>query len=153
MKEYFKYANGYVNLNDENLFLTNSGNWSETHDLLEKSPKSIRKNTFKEYKVYVYYLIVIGLAGIGIFDILKDTKERSFPFGIILLALAGLAYMKRETGKQYRIPISKIASIDIIEKKVKINFINAAGVIDFEELYKVETKGIGILEEMNLQIK
>ena len=54
MKEYFKYANGFVNLNDENLFLTNSGNWSETSDLLEKSPKSIRQNNFKGFKIYIY---------------------------------------------------------------------------------------------------
>ena len=36
MKEYFKYANGYININDENLFLTHSGNWSETSTLVEK---------------------------------------------------------------------------------------------------------------------
>ena len=36
MKEYFKYANGYVNIKDEFFFLTNSGNWFEILELKEK---------------------------------------------------------------------------------------------------------------------
>ncbi|MFY8182060.1 MAG: hypothetical protein ACOVLG_09810 [Flavobacterium sp.] len=153
MKEYFKYANGYVNINDENLFLTNSGNWSETHDLLEKSPKSIGKNNFKANKIYLYYFFVFILIGFGVFDILRDIKNRTFPFGIILLGLAGLAYMKRETGKRYKIPISKIISFDISNDKVKILFRNANDINDFEEITKVETKGLAILEELSRQLK
>jgi len=153
MKEYFKYANGYVNINDENLFLTNSGNWSETHDLLEKSPKSIRKNNFKANKIYLYYFFVFILIGFGVFDILRDIKNRTFPFGIILLGLAGLAYMKRETGKRYKIPISKIISFDVSNDKVKILFRNANDIDDFEEIFKVETKGLAILEELSRQLK
>lgn len=153
MKEYFKYANGYVNINDENLFLTNSGNWSETHDLMEKSPKSIRKNNFKANKIYLYYFFVFILIGFGVFDILRDIKNKSFPFGIILLGLAGLAYMKRETGKRYKIPISKIISFDVSNDKVKILFRNANDIDDFEEIFKVETKGLAILEELSRQLK
>jgi hypothetical protein len=153
MKEYFKYANGYVNINDENLFLTNSGNWSETHDLLEKSPRSIRKNNFKANKIYLYYFFVFILIGFGVFDIFRDIKNRTFPFGIILLGLAGLAYMKRETGKRYKIPISKIISFDISNDKVKILFRNANDINDFEEIFKVETKGLAILEELSRQLK
>lgn len=153
MKEYFKYANGYVNINDENLFLTNSGNWSETHDLLEKSPKSIRKNNFKANKIYLYYFFVFILIGFGVFDILRDIKNKSFPFGIILLGLAGLAYMKRETGKRYKIPISKIISFDVSNDKVKILFRNANDIDDFEEIFKVDTKGLAILEELSRQLK
>ena len=77
MKEYFKYANGYVNINDENLFLTNSGNWSETHDLLEKSPKSIRKNDLKSVKIYAYYFVIIVLVAIFVIDIFKDLGNKS----------------------------------------------------------------------------
>ncbi|WP_298115828.1 hypothetical protein [Flavobacterium sp.] len=153
MKEYFKYANGYVNINDENLFLTNSGNWSETHDLQEKSPKSIRKNNFRANKIYLYYFIVFIFIGFIVFEILRDIKNKSFPFGIIFLVLAGFAYMKRETGKRYKIPISKITSFDISNDSVKIIFINANDVDDFEEIFKVEKKGLSIFEELNLQLK
>jgi len=150
MKEYFKYAKGFVNINDENLFLTNSGNWSETHELLEKSSKSIRQNKFKANKIYFYYLFVIVLLGFGIFDILRDIKNKTFPFGIILLGLGTFAYMKRETGKRYKIPISKIISVTIIENSAKIIFFNENNNEDFEEIYGIDAKGLIVLEELNL---
>lgn len=153
MKEYFKYANGYVNINDENLFLTNSGNWSETHDLLEKSPKSIKWNDIKSLKIYSYYLVMLLLIFTFVIDLLKDFDNKTFPFGVLLLCLAGIAYMQRETGKRYKIPISKIISFDISNDKVKILFRNANNIDDFEEIFKVETKGLAILEELSRQLK
>ena len=149
MKEYFKYANGFVNINDENLFLTNSGNWSETHELLEKSSKSIRQNNFKGFKIYIFLFVVVCLVVL----ILSKSKSGSIPFGIILLGLGAFAYMKRETGKRYKIPISKIISITIIENSAKIIFFNENCIEDFEVITVVEAKGLLILEELNRQIK
>lgn len=151
MKEYFKYDNGFVNINDENLFLTNSGNWSETHDLLEKSPKSIRLNNFKSYKVYLFYLIVIVMVGFLINNIFKDIQNKSFPFGVIVLALSAFAYLRSETGKRYKIPLSKIQSITIIDKEAKIVFLNTNGVEDFEIIHKITDKGLSILNSLNLK--
>lgn len=144
MKEYFKYANGFVNLNNENLFLTNSGNWSETLNLLEKSPKSIRKNNIKSYKIYIYLFIVACL----IVLVLTKAKSGSIPFGLILLGLGTYSYLKRETGKQYKIPISKIKSIIINENEVTIFFYNSNAIEDFEILAKVDNKGLDILSHL-----
>lgn len=149
MKEYFKYANGFVNINDENLFLTNSGNWSETHELLEKSAKSIKQNNFKGFKIYIFLFAVVCLVVL----ILSKSKRGSIPFGIILLGLGAFAYMKRETGKQFKIPISKIIDIKIIENAAKIIFLNENNTEDFEEIKVVETKGFPILEDLKHQIK
>jgi hypothetical protein len=144
MKEYFKYANGYVNLNDENIFLTNSGNWSETLNLLEKSPKSIRQNNIKSFKIYIYLIIVACL----IFLLLSRARSGSIPFGLILLGLGTYSYFKRETGKRYKIPISKIINISISENEVKISFYNSNGNEDFEILTKVDNKGLDILSHL-----
>ena len=149
MKEYFKYANGFVNINDENLFLTNSGNWSETHELLEKSSKSIRQNNFKEFRIYIFLFAVACL----IVLILSKSKSGSIPFGIILLGLGVFSYMKRETGKRYKIPISKIINITIVENAAKIIFFNENNIEDFEEINGLESKGLGVLEELNNLIK
>jgi len=172
MKEYFKYANGYVNINDENLFLTNSGNWSETNDLLEKSPKSIRKNNFKINKINFYYFILIILATIVILSVIGQIMRNTFPFislVILFLFFSAYRYMQRETGKRYKIPISKISSFEIYDEKVKILFRNSSFEIydekvkilfrnandidDFEEIFKVEKKGLAILEELSRQLK
>ena len=145
MKEYFKYANGFVNINDDNLFLTNSGNWSEIQELLEKSPKSIKQNNFKGFKIYIYLFIIACL----ILLILSKSKSGSIPFGIILLVLGAFAYMKRETGKRYKIPIPKIKTIEITGTSAKIIFYNANNVEDFEEIKSIEVKGISVLEEVD----
>ena len=55
-----------------------------------------------------------------VIDLLKDFDNKTFPFGVLLLCLAGIAYMQRETGKRYKIPISKIISFDVSNDKVKI---------------------------------
>jgi hypothetical protein len=149
MKEYFKYANGFVNINEENLFLTNSGNWSETHELLEKSTKSIRQNNFKGFKIYIYLFVIICL----IVLILSKAKSGSIPFGIVLLGLGAFAYLKRETGKRYKIPIKNIKEIVILDNTAKIVFNNANDSNDFEEITKVETKGLAVLEEVNRHIR
>jgi hypothetical protein len=143
MKEYFKYANGFVNLNDENLFLTNSGNWSETLNLLEKSPKSIRQNNFKGFKIYIYLFVVACL----IILILSKAKSGSIPFGIVLLGLGTFAYLKRETGKRYKIPTSKITNIILQENEATIHFYNANGIEDIEIITQVEPKGLEILSQ------
>lgn len=143
MKEYFKYANGFVNLNDENLFLTNSGNWSETLNLLEKSPKSIRQNNFKGFKIYVYLFVVACL----IILILSKAKSGSIPFGIVLLGLGTFAYLKRETGKRYKIPTSKIINIALHQNEATIHFYNATGIEDSEKIANVDAKGLEILSQ------
>jgi hypothetical protein len=148
MKEYFKYANGFVNINDENLFLTNSGNWSETHELLEKSPKSIKQNNFKGFKIYIFLFVVVCLFVL----ILSKSKSGSIPFGIILLGLGAFAYLKRETGKRYKIPISKIRNIEILKNSAKIIFLNESNNEDIEEITVIETKGLSILENIKHQI-
>lgn len=149
MKEYFKYDNGYVNISDENLFLTNSGNWSETHDLLEKSPKSIRENDLRSLKIYSLPFIIVCI-GLLMYSKLDNVF---IPFAFSGSCFGAYLYLKRETGKRYKIPISKIISFDISNDKVKILFRNANDIDDFEEIFKVETKGLAILEELSRQLK
>lgn len=149
MKEYFKYANGYVNINDENLFLTNSGNWSETHDLLEKSRRSIRRNALKSLKIYSFPFIIICIS------LLMMSKSDNVFFSLTFggLGLAAFFYLKRETGKRFKIPISKITSLHITDVRVKINFKNANGIDDFEEIFEMEDKGFEVLEKLSRQIR
>ena len=147
MKEYFKYANGFININDENLFLTNSGNWSETHKLNEKSSKS----KFKTKKMYLNYLFVVVLLGFGAYDVLKDIKNKSFPFGIVLIALGVLAFFKRDKGNRYKIPLSKVIKITIYRNMAKILFLNENDFEDLVEIANIELKGLGVLERIKEQ--
>ena len=104
MKEYFKYDNGYVNINDENLFLTNSGNWSEIATIEEKSAKTIKQNKIKGIKFYVFIALLLCFVALSI----TRAKSGTIPIGLILLAFAAFMYMKREVGSKYKIPLFDI---------------------------------------------
>ncbi|MGH2664439.1 hypothetical protein [Flavobacterium sp.] len=149
MKEYFKYDSGYVNINDENLFLTNSGNWSETAAIEEKSSKTIRKNTVKGLKFYAFILVLLCLVALSV----ARAKSGSIPIGLILLVFAAFIYMKREVGSKYKIPLSKIKNIEINGSEVKIIFLNSNNVEDFEIIHKVENKGLSILTDLIQTLK
>ena len=146
MKEFFKYGNGYVNINDEYLFLTNSGNWSEIKSIVEKSPKSIKSNRLKRYKYNLFYLIIFFLM------FYLNVKKKAFNFRasfvLVILGVAAYFYMKRETGNKYKIPIAKITAIRITNSAVKISFINAANAEDCEYISNVEEKGLKILSKL-----
>lgn len=149
MKEYFKYDNGYVNINNENLFLTNSGNWSEALTIEEKSSKTIRKNSAKTFKIYIYFFLVICL----IVLIISRSQTGAIPFAVVLLAFGAFLYMKRDMGNQYKIPLSKIKDILIDEDQVCIVFLNSGNLEDSETIRKVENKGLIILADVIESLK
>ncbi len=62
MKKWFKYRFGYVNIDDENFYLTNSGNWSETIDMNEKTKKTEKKGSLKKFRINVYLYVVAGIS-------------------------------------------------------------------------------------------
>lgn len=144
MKEYFKYDNGYVNINDENLFLTNSGNWSEIAAIEEKSEKTIKQNNIKGIKFYVFIALLLCFVALSI----ARAKSGTIPIGLILLAFAAFMYMKRESGSKYKIPLSKIKNIEISGHEAKIIFLNSNNLEDFEILHKVENKGLSVFADI-----
>jgi hypothetical protein len=149
MKEYFKYANGYVNINDENLYLTNSGNWSEIQKLEEKSKKSKNRNTFKLFKIDVYYFVIGILILVFIINLISNLQKGKVSFisiGLLFLMFTAFKYMKSETGKKYKIPLSKIKDFIITDNTVTIHFLNLNNEIDFETISKVEDKGLNLIK-------
>ena len=152
MKHYFKYDSGYVNINDENLFLTSSGNWQETHDLEEKSRATIAQNERRINRMKSFVYVVFGGAGIGIYKILNN-KEASIGITVVLIAMAYyvLQYYKSDFGKRYKIPLGKIEGIERHERQgLKINFRNVNNEPDFEVIENVDPKGFNIMEEIKL---
>ena len=152
MKHYFKYGAGYININDQNLFLTSSGNWQETHVLEEKSRATIAKNERRINRMKGFVYVVFGGAGIGIYKILNN-KEVSIGIivGLVAMAYYVLQYYKSDFGKRYKIPLSKIERIEKHDREgLKINFRNVNNEPDFEVIENVEPKGFKIMEELNL---
>ena len=152
MKHYFKYSSGYVNIDAENLFLTNSGNWQETRELEEKSRATKIQNSLRIARMNTFVYIVFGIAGFIMYRSLSsDTPYFKLIFGLPIVAYLVNNYFKSETGNRYKIPLAKIHSIDNYDKDgLKIYFLNAANEDDFEIIEKVEDKGFKILGNLNL---
>lgn len=145
MKEYFKYANGYVNIDEQDVFLTNSGNWSETLDLQEKSTKTIRQNNSKRRSLDCYLFIILLFICFAGYKAYTGAIRKEIPFALMSIAFFVYRYFRKETGNSYRIPLSKIKEITVDGSTVKIIFLNQSGEEDFETLPGVDDNGIRIL--------
>jgi len=146
MKEWFKYEFGYVNIDDENLYFTSSGNWSETIDLNEKTKKGDAKNNSRSFSIIGFIVVAICLFGFLIF---KSILSGRVGFTLIVITLAGsyklYEYLKTEIGPKFRVPLDKISEIRAEEKNIEIIFENGEGMNDSYKIYKIEQKGFAIM--------
>lgn len=152
-KHFFKYAYGYINIDAENLYMTNSGNFQEARETEEKSSANQAQNNHRvnRMKGFVY-----GFLAIIAFFIVDAVENKTFAIGGFvaagLLAYKLFDYFKPEFGSRYRIPLSKIERIERYNKGIKIFFLNANNESDFEIIEKVEDKGFTVLEKLNLLV-
>ncbi|MEC4005073.1 hypothetical protein OX283_010420 [Flavobacterium sp. SUN052] len=147
MKEYFKYNKGFVNIDDENLYLTNSGNWQEARNVQEKSSKTIKANNFRKNKISFYFYILLGLGILGtIYQFSKGNSVR-LPLVFSGLGFAVYRYLIRETGNRYKIPLSKIKLVSRENDSVTITFLDEQGSETTEVISGVDEKGIRLLED------
>ena len=75
MKAWFGYNTGFVNIDDNHVYLTNSGNWSEIADLEEKGITTNKKSRRRKKKssLFMAYLVVFIMGVL----ILNLTRGRS----------------------------------------------------------------------------
>ena len=153
MKEWFKYEFGYVNIDSENLYLTNSGNWSETKGLSEKTKKVAAKSDNKSSSIIGFILAVAGLFGFLIYKSLLSGKAG---LSLILITVVGgyklYDYLKSEIGAKFKIPLEKISEIKDHESGIEIFFTNGEGKPDSYKLQKVAEKGFAVMHSLKAQL-
>lgn len=151
MKHFFKYEKGYINIDNNNLYMTKTGNWSETDLLSEKSSRSKSQNAIKKIKTYSFYGMLIAISLLFFFNLSNGKGNKIFlPIGIILFLISGYKYIRAGSGNQYKIPLSKIIKMEYSSKSLKIYFKNKDNKEDFERIENIEAKGIQILKDLNL---
>ncbi|WP_445457744.1 hypothetical protein [Flavobacterium sp. HNIBRBA15423] len=151
MKHFFKYEKGFININEENLFLTKSGNWSEIELLLEKSSKSKSQNSKKKIRTYSFYAMLLSFSLLLFFNLNNGKSGKMMlPLGIVLLLLSAYNYIRAGSGNQYKIPLSKINKMEYSFNSLKIYFMNLDGKEDFEKIENIEEKGVQILKDLKL---
>jgi hypothetical protein len=148
LKHFFKYQRGYVNLDENFVYLTTTGNWSEINELSEKTGASKRDNNLRISLNGIFLIMAIGAGALILLFGLLNGRLSFMP--MVLVPVGGYylyRYMQRDLGVKYRIPISKITSIELnqAEKKVILRFLNGSDEKDQEILNNVEQKGFEIL--------
>ena len=139
MKEFFKYKFGYVNIDDQNIYLTNSGNWSECRKLQEKSYRTGIKTVGKRLKIGVLILIVCVIVIGNIVFSIQSGSFKLLPIITSILAAFGLyKIFMRDLGSQYLIPIKNIIALKIRDQNLTINFRDHKNRIQTKPLTEVE---------------
>lgn len=150
MQEWFKYEYGYVNIDDEYLYLTNSGNWSETFNLQEKSRVVNNRNENKSAWMIGFLVVVFAFFA---FLILMTGANGKISFTLLFLTIGGgykmYEYMKRGIGAKFKIPLPKISEIRMTDDLAEIAFTDGEGNSEVYKLLKVDEKGRGILQSLN----
>ena len=146
MKEWFKYEYGYVNVDSKNLFLTNSGNWSETKKLTEKTKNISKKNDRKSSSINGFIIFVFSLFA---FMIYKNFINGKLGLALIFFTIGGgykfYQYLKTEIGAKFKIPLEKIIELNILEKSAEIKFIDGEGLAENYLLNNIDEKGKKIM--------
>ncbi len=146
MKHYFKYNNGYINVDDENLYITSSGNWSEARKLTEK--KLFRPQLKRKALEVLLYPFLICCLWIAYYIYNEDY------FGILFVILIYLTViyfpLRSFLYPKFKIPFSKIEAIEPYEKNsLKISFKNLNNETGSDIVKSVEEKGVVFLLDKN----
>ncbi|AXG74322.1 hypothetical protein DVK85_08800 [Flavobacterium arcticum] len=150
MKHYFKHNNGYINIDEENLYLTKTGNWQEVRDIKERIRASSQEKETSKIKKLFYWCLAIVEVVFLIYIITIDYKYliTNILF-IFIMNFVIYIFHKRDFGKQAIIPLNQIEAIEPYKNGLKISFKDVTNKPDFEILKGVEEKGIEFL--MNLE--
>jgi hypothetical protein len=149
MRDWFKYEYGYVNLDSENLYLTNTGNWTETENLQEKVKTNAQKDQRRRSLMIAFVILVFCFFAFLLF---KNFESGKMNYALIALVVLGgyklYDYLRTDLGAKFMIPLKKIIEIKEIEKNIEIVFTNGEGNLDTHVLRDVDEKGISLLKAL-----
>lgn len=149
MKHTFKYSSGHINIDDENLYLTSSGNWEEAQTLTQKNAASIAANKRRVKRNSLLLYIPMAIIILSPAVLVGADKLKFAPLMLLYFLIYYLyKHFSKQLGNRYKIPISKIEAIVPVDGCLKIIFRNEDGQPDFEVVKGVEDKGVVVLRSL-----
>ena len=146
MKAFFSYAFGYVNIQDNSLFLTRSGNWSEVEEMKTQTPGKIGSHMHK-WRILLFMTVVIVAFLFTVLHALHAGNGNSV-LSLVLLGIGAFSvyrYLQKDLGRTAHISLDQIYKIDFEITQVTIHFYNHQQKDSSIILEKVESKGIELL--------
>lgn len=149
MEHWFKYEFGYVNIDDDYLYLTNSGNWRETQKLKEKTKQIAEIKNQYGIAVVMFTVLIIGVIMV-LMSMNILTKMYTTMLVLVTFGIGYRVYLKTELGVlPFKIPHEKIKNIDFKKNNITIMFVNGEGDEDWQHLVGVEAKGLEIMGDLD----
>lgn len=156
MKEWLKHKYGYINIDDENVYVTKTGNWSEISKLQEKNHRRfIFLDGRTKLKIGIYLFVQAGLIlYVFVSNIVSGDFLVSLVILTLLIAYSVFSYLIPEYGSSFVIPKNKILTIQIKASEAHITFLDANNKSSSNHFRGLNTKGLEIIDrvkkEMNL---
>lgn len=122
-RRHFELDRGYLNIDDEALYFTRSGNWQEAKGTKELTARSRPRKTL--HQLFGVALIVI----VGAFNLMRSDGHRAENL-LLSLSTAGLGMLvlyrslRHDLATAYRIPFSKLRGVETDERNVTILFVD-----------------------------
>lgn len=155
MHKWLKHKYGYLNIDDENIYATKTGNWSEINGLKEKNYKPRQMANFRNrLKIGAYLIIMVGLFLFVLFsNILSGNISFLLLVGLPTLGYTAFQYIIPEYGSSFVIPKHKITKIRFEESDAYIEFVDANNISTTNRFRKLDQKGMEILKSMNHSVE
>lgn len=153
MKKWFKHKHGYLNLDDDNLYFTKSGNWTEISKLKEKNTETWKTNSLMQKIIFISWNVINGgvLIWMTISSILSGNWGTTLWVLILLVAYNVYVFLTYDIYSVFRIPYEKIKKIELENNQVTVTFTDFEG---SETVYKLKKLNSEALEIMNgIQLK
>jgi len=132
MQRHFKYSKGYINIDDTTIFLTETGNWSETKGLSEKKSNQLVRRYGNAIAILIVSLVI---ALVGIFLFISSQKFRvGGVVGIIAVLFFFYQAVSSKMGYKFYVPKEKVIKVSSHKNILFLKFKNAS---DKEEIVRI----------------
>ncbi|MBL8002516.1 MAG: hypothetical protein JNL05_11185 [Flavobacteriales bacterium] len=122
-RRHFELERGYLNIDADGLYLTRSGNWQEA---LSAPERTVRRKASRGLYL-LFGAVLIGIRALFELSHLGPATANKVMFGLGL-AGAGLLFtlqrFRHDLAPTYRIPFSKVRSLEGGEGRITVHLIN-----------------------------
>ncbi|BDD04011.1 hypothetical protein [Aureibacter tunicatorum] len=146
--QWFKCRFGYVNIDEENIYFTDSGIRNEALRLREKTKFSFEV----KYKYLIYLLIpvVLGYLVFNDFEISYNWKVQKSIMVIFFIQLLSYAF-RFLIFPNFKLPFNQIEEILVNKKSAEIKFVNGDCKKESLKIYGLNQQGIQILKALKFE--
>lgn len=153
VKSWFPYNDGYVNIDDDNVYLSASGNWQEVRQLKEKDAEDFKSPKIRHLGLWGLITIASTFYFFGSLNAKGSGVQQMLAVAIALLSSYFL-YRKfqKDLGPRFRIPLARISQVEMSTDSATIHFKTARLAQGKKTLSGTGIKGLVAVKELKSKI-